>query len=238
VPVRRIGTWKDALRRLADATAATTLPGGARLFGVLARVDGYLYPHEAVFLYHVAKDAPGGGPIVEVGSFRGRSTLCMAAGLKRRGGRIVSVDPHVYGTADELRENLAHFGLDGLVEGVVASSVDTARGWDHEARAVFLDGDHREHAVEADLDAWFPRLEAGGLMILHDATGIGGFEGPRRVAGRRLRVGDEFDAAGRLGSIAWGRKRALGGSSSAMPACHGAWLDRIIRAVKRDVEPR
>ena len=69
--VRRIGTWKDSVRRFTDASVAAGLPGGASLFPVLARVDGYLFPHEAVFLYWLARSGPGEGAIVEIGSFRG-----------------------------------------------------------------------------------------------------------------------------------------------------------------------
>ena len=65
--VRRIGTWKDTLRRLVDASVAAAIPGGASLFPILAQVDGYLFPHEAVFLYWLARSGPGKGAIVEIG---------------------------------------------------------------------------------------------------------------------------------------------------------------------------
>ena len=74
MPVRSIGTWKDSLRRAADATVASLLPGGIGLAPYLSQVDGYLYPHEAVFLYWLARGGTGSGAIVEIGSFRGRST--------------------------------------------------------------------------------------------------------------------------------------------------------------------
>src|SRR5262245_22994029 len=101
--VRRIGGWRDSVRRLRDAAVASLRPGGLPIAPILAQVDGYLLPHEGVFLYWLARSAPGSGCIVEIGSFRGRSTLCMAAGVRgRRKSRLFAVDPHVYRTAGEL----------------------------------------------------------------------------------------------------------------------------------------
>ena len=62
--VRRVGTWKDAARRAADAAIAGILPGGLGLVSILAHVDGYLYPHEAVLLYQLARSSPGEGAVV------------------------------------------------------------------------------------------------------------------------------------------------------------------------------
>ena len=205
--VRRVGTWKDAARRLADASAAALLPGGAGLFGILRLVDGYLFPQEAVVLYRLARDLPGEGEIVEVGSYRGRSTLCLASGIRDRGrGRIVSVDPHVYRSEQELRENLAHFDLADRVEVRVEPSLTAARSWDRPLRAVFLDGSHEEEDVAADVAAWIPHLGRGGILLLHDATPLSRYPGPVRVAARTFRDGTMFDATGTVGSMAWGRR--------------------------------
>jgi predicted O-methyltransferase YrrM len=233
MPVRRIGTWKDALRRRMDAVIAGALPGGAPLFSILSLVDGYLYPHEAVFLRRLARDLPLGLPIVEVGSYRGRSTLCLASGIRARdGGGIVSVDPHVYGSEAELRENLAHFGLASAVEIVAAPSVGTAKGWTRPVAAVFLDGDHSQEAVEADVAAWLPHLVPGGFLLLHDAAGVGAFAGPRDVAARILVDRTQFDADGRVGSLRWGRR--VGGTSPWLPSVAGAGLvDAVLEKTKR-----
>ena len=187
--VRRMGTWKDSLRRFTDASVAAGLPGGASLFPILARVDGYLFPHEAVFLYWLARSGPGEGAIVEIGSFRGRSALCMAAGVQgRRVTPIISVDPHVYKTEADLRENLEHFGMGEIVRLIVAPSVTAARTWTGPVRVVFVDGHHEKASVEADVDAWLPFLEPGGFLVLHDSTELSSFAGPAEVANARIRV--------------------------------------------------
>ena len=227
--VRRIGTWRDTLRRFADASVAAALPGGAALFPILAQVDGYLFPHEAVFLYWLARSGPGDGAIVEIGSFRGRSTLCFAMGVKgRRPTEIAAVDPHVYGTEGDLRENLAHFGMGDIVRLVVAPSVTAARAWNGPMRVVFVDGHHERASVEADVEAWLPFLEPGGFLVLHDSTDLSSFPGPAEVVRARLRVGPDFDAVGTLGSITWARR--AGAARPWAPRFRGARvLDATIR---------
>jgi predicted O-methyltransferase YrrM len=232
VSVRRIGTWKDAVRRTIDATVASAIPGGAGLFSILAQVDGYLYPHEAVFLYRLARFVPGDEPIVEIGSFRGRSTLCLARGLADRGsGKVVSVDPHVYGTEADLRQNLLHFGAAPRVELRVERSCDVAASWSGPARAVFVDGNHDEAEARADAGAWLPHVRAGGYLLMHDATGLSRFPGPRSVAAEIFSKAEIFDAVGRAGTIAWGRIRG-GASPWSPPERATAALDRLLDRAK------
>ena len=230
--VRRIGTRKDALRRLADASVAAALPGGASLFPILAQVDGYLFPHEAVFLYWLARSGPGEGAIVEIGSYRGRSTLCLAKGVKgSRTTLIVAVDPHVYGTEEQLRENLSHFGMSEVVRPIVAPSIVAAGAWTGAVRVVFVDGHHERASVEADVDAWLPFLTPGDFLVLHDSTELSSFPGPAAVAKARLRVGPLFDAVGTLGAMTWARRAGAIGPWD--PRTHGAkGLDTAIRLAK------
>ncbi len=233
MPVRRVGTWKDQARRGVDAALASLFPGGAFLAAILARVDGYLYPHEALFLYHLAREAPGMGSVVEIGSFRGRSTLCLAAGLRRRGeGRVEAVDPHIHGTEAELRENAAHFGLADWVDPVVARSVEAAAAWNRPVRLLFVDGNHLQGSVEADVRAWLPFLRPGGFLLLHDSTELSHFDGPRVVASRLFSRESVFDLTGSIGSISWGR-RGGEGEGYRPPECGKRALDALIR-IRRD----
>lgn len=205
------------------------MPGGRHVAPVLFQVDGYLYPHEAVYLFWLACTAPGEANVVEVGSFRGRSTLCLGAGARQRGGgRVYAVDPHEYGTLGELRENIERFGFATEVEVVPERSVEVAARWHLPVQAVFLDGDHTRDAVEADVRAWLPHVVPGGLLVIHDSTELSGFDGPRQVARDFCNVGEVFEAVGTLGSMTWARRR--GGETTWRPPEHGArWLDGILR---------
>ncbi|HEU5180800.1 MAG TPA: class I SAM-dependent methyltransferase [Candidatus Polarisedimenticolia bacterium] len=209
--VRKIGTWKDALRRRLEAAESIVFAGSGEIAPVLSQVDGYLYGHEAAFFYRLARESPGSGAVVEIGSFRGRSTLCFALGLRRRGaGRVFAVDPHVYRTEAELRENLAHFGAEEWVSVEVAPSREYAAGWCGPIRILLIDGDHSEEAARGDLEAWLPHLEPGGFVLLHDSTDLAAHPGPRKVAEESFRAGPWFDQIGTLGLTTWGRRAGSG----------------------------
>ena len=220
------------MRRTLDAVSACLLPGGVDLFRVLAQVDGYLYPHEAIFLYWLARDSPGDGTIVEVGSMRGRSALCMAMGLRKRGnGKIFAIDPHVYNTENELRGNIAHFGLDHHIEPIVAPSIESANQWKRPLDVVFLDGDHSRSAIKADVEAWVPHIKAGGFLVLHDSTDLSGHSGPRIVASNIRVSSSGFDELGTLGSITWARR--AGAAPGSVPRQYGKPVfDTVISALR------
>ena len=227
-----MGALKDTVFRTIDAAAAALLPGGARLMPVLARVEGYLYPHEAVFLYWLARSGPGDGVVVEIGSYKGLSTLCMARGLAARGGggRIVSIDPHLHGTEREFRRNLERFGVAARVDVIVEPSSEAA-GRLARARAVFIDGDHAEASADADFRAWLPHIEPGGFIAMHDSTELGLAPGPLAVARRVMTEGAAFDRVGTIGTITWGRRR--GGRRDWTPPHHGKRLmDLVLRCMR------
>src|SRR5262245_23887843 len=128
----RIVRLRSLPRRLAEAAMSLTLPRGRHVCPIIWSVEGYLFPQEGVFLYQLGRFASTGGPIVEIGSMRGLSTCCLAAGVRASlsPGGVVSIDPHLYGTENELRYNLGRLGLDGYVDVRVARADDVAIGWD------------------------------------------------------------------------------------------------------------
>jgi len=69
-------------------------------------VDGWLTPDQAGRLYAAAATCPAGGTIVEIGSFRGRSTIVLASAAVD-GVAVVAIDPHV-GTDRGPREIRGH----------------------------------------------------------------------------------------------------------------------------------
>jgi hypothetical protein len=52
---------------------------------------------------------------------------------------------------------------------------------------VFIDADHSYEAVAADIDAWLPKIRAGGLISGHD-YGHSRFPGVKRAVDERLTV--------------------------------------------------
>lgn len=147
-------------------------------------VEGWLTVAQAGRLFDAAASVPTGGRIVEIGSFRGRSTIVLALGA-RPGVAVVAIDPHA-GNDRGPRE------IDGFEEAAaadhqafvanlaaagVADRVTVVRRFSGEAHAevagdvdlLWIDGAHRIAPAHDDLRRWGDRVRPGGRMLVHDS---------------------------------------------------------------------
>jgi predicted O-methyltransferase YrrM len=135
---------------------------------------------EAALLYRLARDARS-GPFVEIGRFKGGSTLTFAAALPQ-GVELWSYDLHVALRPDmpgdeldgELRDALARYGLDHKVHLIVADS-RKIQPPSTEIEVLFIDGDHSYEGARADFDRWSAFVRPGGHVLFHDAVDSGGY---------------------------------------------------------------
>ena len=118
-----------------------------------AGVEGWLTENEGDLLYRLARDCPASAGIVEIGSYRGRSTIRLARG-SRAGNRskIYAVDPHRSEPDNYslLRKNLTAAGVDDLVVPIRKTSVEAAAGFKAPVGLIFIDGAHEYDPVFAD----------------------------------------------------------------------------------------
>jgi len=185
---------------------------------------GFLTEREARFLALIAAAAPGRGTILEIGSFKGKSTVGLASVSARYGlGKVVAVDPFtapsstdpdLRGAAssyDDFRRTLAQAGLADQVEVHATFSKNLARGWSRPIRFLWIDGDHTYHGAKQDLDLFAPHLVDGGIVALHDV--LHRFEGPIRVFVEDVLRSDRYGPAGFCGSIGWAQFRPQDGGA-------------------------
>lgn len=143
---------------------------------------GLLNPGIGEALYDLARDVPADHAIVEIGSFRGKSTAFLAAGSRDgHGAHVHAVDPwdldgNPYGkhgySAPEVRTDferqLRACRLWSRVTPHRGFSTDVARDWTKPVGLLFIDGDHSEAAVRADFEAWSPHLAPGAVVAFDD----------------------------------------------------------------------
>jgi hypothetical protein len=178
------------------------------------RVDGWLSPEEADALYDAAVDVPECGRIVEIGSFKGRSTYALALGCQDSGvAKVVyAVDPFTGnpnepsffppGFRADFERNLDQF----LKEAIVVSCVMSSAGavlHNYKPNLVFIDGSHIYEDVLFDLTAWWRELVPGGRMAVHDSLGN---HPPVRDALRDFTKANNLQVESVTGSISWLRK--------------------------------
>ena len=192
----------------------TSPPGFAEITRRLEGVEGWLTEEQARALYDAARPLRPGQRIVEIGSFRGRSTtvLGLAAG---EGVEVVAIDPHagndrgpneLAGYAaeaatdhDVFRANLARAGLAGRVRHVRSFSSEALGDVQGDVDVLFVDGAHRYGSASADLRQWGERVPAGGVLLVHDAFSS---VGVTLALLRSLAWSRRFRYKGRRGSLA------------------------------------
>ena len=155
-----------------------------RVKPLLTGVPGWLTDEEGEALYELAKRCTGRGAIVEIGSWKGKSTICL--GLGSRAGnavRIFAIDPHTDYRFGDFKANVERAQIADLVTPVPSLSQDAADAFDEPIELLFVDGSHEEEDVRADFDQWVPKVVDGGWVAFHDTTWTAG---PRRVVGERI----------------------------------------------------
>jgi len=128
------------------------------------------------WLFKQARALPDGANIVEIGSFKGRSTSCLAFGCRGTRKRVFAVDTFDGNEwdfrdrrfFDEFDRNIRRLGLSKYVQPVVGSSTEIAKSWNKSIHLLFVDGSHRYDDVLADYFGFLPHVAPGGILAFHD----------------------------------------------------------------------
>ena len=145
-------------------------------------IEGWLTGYQAFGLYQLARRLPPGAVIVEVGSWKGRSTYCLARGL--RAGRVIAIDPFdASGDAESAPGYSAEQGAQPLYDQFIANltrlgvrdRVEARRGPSQafagtlpKCHLLFIDGDHSIAGARFDVEQLGRDLLPGGYLCLHD----------------------------------------------------------------------
>jgi MMP 1-O-methyltransferase len=142
-------------------------------------IEGFLSFTEEKFLYNAAKNSSKKGTIVEIGSFKGKSTVFLAKGsLAGKKIKIVAIDPHISNLEHTdkkssypiFKANLKKAGVAQMVVPIVAKAEDAVKKWKKPISFLWIDGDHSYEGVKKDFDLWSPFVIEGGLIAFHDST--------------------------------------------------------------------
>jgi len=160
-------------------------------FDLIRLTKGFLADEEADHLYQVALGAARQGPCLEIGSYCGKSTVCLGTACREVGQVLFAVDHHqgseeqqpgqeyfdpelfdpVAGRIDTFRyfrTTMVRAGLEDTVVPVACRSALAARAWATPLALVFIDGGHAYDTVLTDYRSWSPHVMSGGLLIFHD----------------------------------------------------------------------
>jgi predicted O-methyltransferase YrrM len=182
---------------------------------------------EGLALHQAGLEAATVGPLLEIGTYCGRSAVYLGSAADEAGTVLFTVDHHrgseenqpgwEYHDADVVdartgrvdtlpffRRTVEEAGLEQAVIAIVGDSATVASYWRTPLGLVFIDGGHGSGPAHADYDAWASHVALGGLLAVHDVfpDPAEGGRPPFEVYCRALASGDFAEiTTGRVGSL-------------------------------------
>jgi predicted O-methyltransferase YrrM len=206
---------KDSYKQVVDSTRnseeqKTLLEQHVSQMVVLThQLEGHLTDKEVRFL-SVAPFLQGTGEILEIGSFKGKSTIILAKSAIRAGySKVHACDPHLLpfikkeDLTDLFFNNLSQYSVLENVEFHQMKSTELSESWEKPLRLLWIDGDHTYRGALADFNCYRKFLVPGAIVCLHDV--LHEDEGPIRVFAQEVLLSESFGDCGICGSIAWGQ---------------------------------
>jgi len=150
------------------------------LLDIMAKVKGHISFDELELLFAMASECPSGSNIVELGSYRARSTCALALGAKELGAVVWAVDHHptyeIGGTQYSMEDNqayyanLANYGVGDVVKTINLPANHVWSVWLDDIALLFIDGLHEYEAVHRDFHLWSTFVRGSGLVAMHDTA--------------------------------------------------------------------
>jgi predicted O-methyltransferase YrrM len=200
----------DATREISPARPQ------AQVLAAFEAATGFMPVDEGLALYAAAAEAAArtGLPLLEIGTYCGRSTILLAEAARVAGTVAITVDHHrgseeqqpgweyhdtslvdpevgLMDTLPRFRRTLHAAGLEPHVVALVGRSPQLAALWGTQVGLVFIDGGHTDEHATGDYEGWVPHLAPEGVLVVHDVfpDPADGGQAPYRVYLRALDEG-------------------------------------------------
>jgi hypothetical protein len=170
-------------------------------------VDGKITPSECGLLYKLASQVSS-ECIVDIGSYRGRSTAALALGsLAGKAVPVYAIAPHEpfegvqggrFGPQDRVAffRNMLRLNVVEIIRLINLGSDVVPGAWHRPVTFLWIDGDHTYEAVKRDFEMWEQFVVKEGLIGLHDSTDAQ--SGPGKIVAaaldsKRFKIVDQVD---------------------------------------------
>ena len=189
---------------------------------------GFMPEDEGMLLHRRALEQLAHGPVLEVGTYCGKSAVYMGAAARIVGGpqAVVFTVDHHHGSEEHqagwehhdaslvdartgrmdtlpvFRRTIEDAGLEDVVVAVIGQSTTVSAHWRTPLSLLFIDGGHAEVHAQNDYSGWAHHLAPQGLLVIHDvfADPADGGQAPYHVYQRAL-ASDAFTEEEALGSM-------------------------------------
>ena len=164
--------------------------------GNISDIKGFMPDHEGKALMSWAEYFSKIGPLLEIGSFCGKSSIYIGLAAKKNNQVLYTIDHHKGSEEHQLNEeyfdeeiydyelnevntfplfkkNIGAYNLTDTVIPIVSTSATAAKGWNKNLGLVFIDGSHSLESATLDYESWQAFIIKGGALVIHDV-----FENP------------------------------------------------------------
>lgn len=147
-----------------------------KLVDEIFTIHGFIQKPEGQLLYQLAQSTTGQGVIVELGSWKGRSTIFLGLGSKAGSKKKIYAIDHFKGnnslgfenTFSAFKQNIQRFKLQSLVTPINKTTKEAARSWKKPISLLWIDASHEYEDVLMDFKLWGPFVVKNGLIAMHD----------------------------------------------------------------------
>ena len=152
---------------------------------------GFMPDEEGLALHAAGLEAAAVGPLLEIGTYCGKSAIYLGAAAREGGTIVFTVDHHrgseenqagwehhdptlvdaesgLMDTLPTFRRTIERAGLEGHVVAVVGPSRVVSAHWRTPLSLLFVDGGHGEQPAMDDYAGWAPWVQRDGLLAIHD----------------------------------------------------------------------
>ena len=163
----------------------------ADLLSAARAAAGFMPDDEGLALHRAGRVGASFGPLLEIGSWCGKSSIYLGAAARQRETVLFAVDHHrgseenqagwehhdptlldpdtgLLDTLPTFRRTIHEAGLDDCVIATVADSPTFAAYFSTPCALVFIDGGHGHDPAHADYESWSRRVADGGTLVIHD----------------------------------------------------------------------
>ena len=187
---------------------------------------GFMPADEGEALFEAARSVAVEGPLLEVGTYCGKSSVYLGAAARELGRVLFTVDHHrgseenqpgwewhepdlvdpAVGKMDTLpvfRRTIHDAGLEATVVAVVGDSSTVASAWGTPLAFLFIDGGHGAEPARLDYERWTPHVVPGGTFCIHDvfADPAAGGQAPHDHIYRPALESGRFEEIRAVGSL-------------------------------------
>nr|WP_299976546.1 class I SAM-dependent methyltransferase [Desulfobacula sp.] len=160
-------------------------------FDVWDNIKGFMDDDEAKRLYSIALKAAVNGPVLEIGSYCGKSAYIIGSACKEKDSILFSIDHHKgseeqqpgeeyfdpdlfdlklsrVNTFPFFRETISRTFLENTVVPIVATSTTAGKMWKTPVSMLFIDGGHSFEEAHNDYLTWACHIKTNGFLVIHD----------------------------------------------------------------------